>query len=280
MDFLDDLGRLGLEHLEGVELYGDPNEKKEEKASPKVATETKMDEADMLFKKSCTCVVCDRQFKTLTVRSGKARLVESDRDLRPKYEDIEPLKYEVISCPYCGFSAVSRFFVPMASSQKKNVVEKICSKVKPLDANKDTYTYEEAMDRYKLALVNSVVKISKASEKAYTCLKTGWLVRSYIETLENEEKPDREKIEKLLDEEERNLKNAYDGFLHAIAEESFPICGMDEQTVNYLLAVLALRFGDFAVSRKLTASILTSKNASARLKDKALEIKEELLHAT
>ena len=30
MDFLDDLGRLGLEHLEGASLYGDPNEKKEE----------------------------------------------------------------------------------------------------------------------------------------------------------------------------------------------------------------------------------------------------------
>lgn len=277
MDFLDDLGRLGLEHLEGASLYGDPNEKKEEKAAPLVAKEQKMDEADMLFKKSCTCVICDRQFKTVTVRSGKARLVETDRDLRPKYEDIEPLKYEVISCPYCGFSAVSRFFVPMAPSQKKNVIEKICSRVKPLDANKDTYTYEEAMDRYKLALVNSVVKISKASEKAYTCLKTGWLVRSYIESLENEEKPDPEKIEKLLEEEDKNLRNAYDGFLHAIAEENFPICGMDEQTVNYLMAVLAFRFKDYTVSRKLTAAILTSKNASTRLKDKALELKQELL---
>ena len=205
MDLLGDLSRLGLEHLEGVELYGDPNEKSEEKTAQKVAPVQKMDEADMLFGKSCTCVVCDRQFKTLTVRSGRARLVESDRDLRPKYEDIEPLKYEVISCPYCGFSAVARFFVPMAPSQKKNVIEKICSKVKPLDANKDTYTYEGAMDRYKLALVNSVVKISKASEKAYTCLKTGWLIRSYVEELECRDNPDRDKIEELIEEEEKYL---------------------------------------------------------------------------
>ena len=274
MDCLDGLEKLGLKDLEGMGLYEGATQKVEAAPVKKAASTDKSDEASMLFRKSCTCVICDKQFKALTVKSGKARLVDADRDLRPHYADIEPLKYDVISCPYCGFSAVSRFFVPMAPSQKKNIVEKICSKVTPFEDNKDVYTYEDAMDRYKLALVNSVVKVSKSSEKAFTCLKAGWLIRSYVEELGGIRTP---KVVALLDEEDKYMRNAYDGFVRAVANEPFPICGMDEQTVNYLLGVLAMRYGDYTVSKKLISTVLTSKNSSNRLKDKALLIKDELL---
>ena len=55
------------------------------------------------------------------------------------------------------------------------------------------------------------------------------------------------------------------------------MCGMDEYTVDYILAALAMRFGDENIAKKLVAEILVSKTASAGIKDKARDLKEELL---
>jgi len=63
----------------------------------------------------------------------------------------------------------------------------------------------------------------------------------------------------------------------AMASESFPMCGMDEVTMDYLIAVLAMKFGQYDVSSKLIGSILVSANANARMKDKARELKEMII---
>jgi hypothetical protein len=48
-----------------------------------------------------------------------------------------------------------------------------------------------------MALVNSVVKQSKASEKAYVCLRGGWLCRSYIENMEESGNADPAKLQEI-----------------------------------------------------------------------------------
>lgn len=274
MDLFEGLGSLGLNNLEGMNLY-EENQKDIKDRRVQKKEDNKLEEKDMIFDKSYSCVICDGKFKSKTVKTGKARLLGADKDLRPKYEGIEPLKYEVVSCPFCGFTALSRFFVPMAPSQKRNIEEKICANVKPFDENGDVIEYQDALNRYKLALATSVVKMAKNSEKAFTCLKAGWLARSYAEELEKSGENESAHIREM---EASFIRNAYDGFISAVAEENFPICGMDEQTMNYLLAVLAMRFEQYDVSRKLVANILTSQVASSRMKDKARVLKEELLN--
>ena len=54
------------------------------------------------------------------------------------------------------------------------------------------------------------------------------------------------------------------------------MCGMDENTVDYLLAVLAMEHEDYYDSSKLVSKILTSYSAGQRLKDRARDVKEEL----
>ena len=55
------------------------------------------------------------------------------------------------------------------------------------------------------------------------------------------------------------------------------MCGMDETTVNFLVAALAIAVGRYEVASKLIASILTSPSANARMKDKARDMKDQLL---
>lgn len=271
---LSGLEQFGLSNLENMDLYEAP--KKEEKGADGKGEQT-VQEQDFLFDKSFKCPICDKEFKARTVRIGKAKLAGSDLDLRPRYEQIDLLKYDIILCPYCGYAALSRFFKFVTAPQAKNIKKTISATFKPQKETKEIYTYDEALERYKLTLANAIVKQTRASEKAYICLKTAWLLRGKAEHLDKN-LPDYEEQKKQCEEEENEfLRNALEGFLAARQTESFPMCGMDEPTVDYLIAVTAMRFEQYDVSSRLITGILQSPTANPRMKDKARDIKEMLM---
>ena len=173
---LSGLEQFGLSNLESMDLYETPK-KPEEGGEGGQAAAHVVQEQDFLFDKSFTCPLCDREFKARTVKIGKAKLAGSDLDLRPRYEQIDLLKYDVIMCPSCGYASLSRFFKYLTSPQAKNIQKAISANFKPQKETAETYTYDEALERYKMALANAIVKQTKASEKAYICLKTAWLLR-------------------------------------------------------------------------------------------------------
>lgn len=235
-----------------------------------------MSEAEKLFDKKYTCPVCENMVLGKTVRTGKARLLRTDMDLRNVYEGIEPLKYEVILCSQCGYGALTKFFDNVSTVQQKYIQEKITPNFKPLKDEGEEYSYDQALARYNVAYANAVVKMAKASEGAYICLKAGWLCRSYKENLE-ENGADPDQIAKVAGMETDFLKKAYAHFTKAVQSEDFPICGMDENTVDYLLAVLAMECKDYSVSSKLLSKLITSPFCNNRVKDKARDVKELLV---
>ena len=248
---------MGLGNLQNVDIFKDNTKHPEsEQEKLKEAETLQIHEEDMLFDKTYDCPVCNHKFKARTLRTGKARLLSTDMDLRPKFEGIEPLKYDVVLCPKCGFTALTRYFVPMPAVQRKMILEKITANFRPQMESGETFTYEEAINRYKLALANAVVKMGHASEKAYICLRAGWLVRSYIEELLGEEQIDMQKVKHAEELQNEFLKKAYEGFVNARQSEGFPMCGMDEPTVDYVLANLAMRFGHYDVASKMISSMM------------------------
>ncbi len=272
---LSGLEQFGLSNLESMDLYEAP--KKAEAGPDGAPAAPVVQEQDFLFDKSFNCPICDKEFKARTVKIGKAKLGGSDLDLRPRYEQIDLLKYDIIMCPYCGYAALSRFFKFLTSPQAKNIQKAISSTFKPQKETKETYTYDEALERYKLTLANAIVKQAKSSEKAYICLKTAWLLRGKAEHLDTTQ-PDYEEQKKACQEEEDEfLRNALEGFLAARQTENFPMCGMDEPTVDYLIAVTAMRFEQYDLTSRLITGILTSTGANPRMKDKARDVKEMLM---
>jgi len=231
-------------------------------------------EADILFDKTMTCPVCDQTIKARTIKTGRVKLISADTDLRPKYQDVDSLKYDAIVCPKCGYAALRRFFSYMTSGQAKLVKEKISTNFRGINQEMEIYSYDDAIARHKLALVNAVVKNSKLSERAYICLKTGWLYRGKRENLPKDT-PDYAQVVKQLEKEESAfIEKAYKGFKDAFAKESFPMCGMDEVTCTYLVADLARRSGEFDDASRWISRVLVSRNANERIKDKARDIKE------
>ena len=236
-----------------------------------------MKEEEYLFDKWHDCPVCYGTFKAKMVRSGKARMIRTDKDLKPVYENFDPIKYDVILCPHCGYAALGKFFKDIKTYQIPIIKEKISSSFTAPAMEGSTYTYEEALWRYKMCMVNNMVRNSKTSEKAYTCLKTGWLLRSMGEALDPEKEGYEGKLAEIQKKEREYLKNALDGLIAAMQTEEYPICGMDEPTYEYLLAVLSMEFGQYDNASRLISGILTSPLANNRTKDKARDLKEELV---
>ena len=86
----------------------------------------------------------------------------------------------------------------------------------------------------------------------------------------------KEEAAALLAEEKEFLKNAHEGFVTAFSKEDFPMCGMDEYTVMYMVAELARRIGNKEEAKRWISKVLVAKDANRRIKDKALALKEML----
>ncbi len=275
MGFLDGLKKFGLGALGEEELYEDPKKKdepkKEEKKPPVV-----INEETLLFDKKYTCPVCEIEFGSKTLRSGKVRMKSQDIDLRPVYTEMDPSKYEVITCPMCGYSVLTKYFAPLTKFQVDEIKSKITANFKKQKFGEKCYSYEEARLRYELAIASAMVKKAKNSEKAYLCLKMAWLVRGETERLDPGAPDYEEKKKKNEAEEKELLKKALDGFVLARQSET-KIAGMDETTTDYLMAAVAMEVDEFDIAIRMISNIIASRTANSRIKDKANDLKEMVL---
>lgn len=246
------LEEFGFKNLDNVELY-----KQEEENSSEAKSKSEINTLDFLYDKSFTCPVCNNQIKARSVKNGKTRLVSKDTDLMPRHEPVNPMFYDVVLCPKCGYAALAKYFDKIKHEQtlviKSTITPKFKAKVYP-----DEYDVDIAIERYKLALLNSVVKNSKMSERAYTCLKLGWMYR-LKEDSENELK---------------FLEQALVGFREAFSKEPFPICGMDTYTLVYLLGELSRRLGHLEDALKWFGKVIVTPGVNPRLKEMARDQKD------
>lgn len=237
-------------------------------------------EDQFIFDKNMTCVVCDKPFKTKVLKTSKARRVSSDRDLRPHHAYIDTLKYGICSCPHCGYSALHSAFPHLSSRQIEEIKQHVCAHFLPEDlSGLQIYSYDDAIYFHELAVKSAEAKYAKDGEKAYLYLLLSWLYRGKRETYDTIEGD--EEIESIrnesLKEEERYYEMAYEGFSRAIMNESFPIAGLNQPTLEYLLGYMAFHYGKLEVAAKYVSSVLTMSSASRNVKDMALELKDEIL---
>ena len=271
-DLFSGMGEFGLDKLSSeLEVYEKPAEETKTDAETQVK---QIQESDYIFDKTMVCPVCDQNFKAKTMKIGRVKLLSMDTDLRPKYQEVDSLKYDAVVSPACGFASLRNFYNTITTGQIRAIKEKVSANFKGINQDLEFYTYDDAIARHKLALVNAIVKNAKSSERAYICLKTAWLLRGKRETLPEDTANLEEEKSKLLQEECAFLEKAHQGFKAAFPKEPFPMCGMDEDTCTYLVAELARRSGEFEDANRWLSIVLTSRTANDRLKEKARTVKE------
>lgn len=274
-NLFEGLENLGLKGLSEVKLFDNDKDKANGQAKAAEAPKELLEE-DFLFDKTFQCPICDQQFLVKTMRTGKAKLIKTDPDLRPVYGGIDTLKYDAITCSNCGYSALSRYFNVNPTSGQLHLIKEGLSSFSGLPLPDGKYSYDDAITRHRLALVCTVMKKGKTSEKAFTCLKLAWLFRGKREEAERLKTGTPEDIKTLIASEQEFLTNAYNGFIEAFSKENFPMCGMDEMTVTYLACNLAEELGKYEEALRLLERIIMSREAQGSIKQKASDLKEKI----
>lgn len=235
------------------------------------------EEKSVLLDKSYTCPICDKKIKAKSVKSNSAKFIDTCADLRPLHSNVNVTKYELTSCNYCGYTAFSKTFSTTTPTQRKLIREKIEANFTPREEiQTDIYTTEQAINRYKMALLCAGTKNAKQSEIGNICLKLSWLYQDIVDELATDDPNYESKKENYLANANTFSMNAYESLTQARMTEDFPIAGMTETTLDYLLAYLAYQKGEYQTAMQYLSGVVTSKNTSPRLKDKSLELKDML----
>ena len=132
-------------HVSNVKVI-DEKEAKASKTKEKVETAVvQPKEEDFLLDKTVRCPVCDKEFKTKMVKAGKVKRLEPDADLRPRQQYVDSLKYDVASCPNCGYTSLNRYFEHITMGQIKLIKEQISRNFHPQAPSDDaTWDYDKA----------------------------------------------------------------------------------------------------------------------------------------
>lgn len=273
MGIFSGLEKLGLKKLDDLEVYESETSSVRAEEKKETVQKASVQESDFLFDKTYTCPVCDATFTSRTVKVGKVKTISQDSDLRPRYAYMDALKYDAVVCPRCGFAAIARYFKGTSPSQNKWIKEQISANFRGFQKPGEVYTYDDAITMHKLALMSTIVKRGKNSERAFCCLKLAWLYRG-----KREECSDEKLRTELKAEEMELLEKAFEGFSTAVSKENFPMCGMDELTLDYLVADLARQLGKYDIAQRWIGSVILSRNANERIKERARDLREQIMH--
>lgn len=246
------LDNLGLSLAQSFSLYDDKNIVKD--PNTKTVTPSIYDNScytTIIYERKVICPVCNTTFITPTLRGTKVRRLESDIDLKPNFNELESICYEVVTCTTCGYSSMMSTFEKLNKLKitdiKENISNHINNNLENIPLN---LTIEDAIIKFKLALYCCVHKNSLNSERAFTALKIAWLYRS-LKDNENEA---------------YFLNQAYIGFSKAYIEENLPFMNMDYYIATYMVSILALKVGELDVARKYLSTLVIDKNVPPKLK--------------
>lgn len=278
MNLFEGLEKFGLQAQNVGNLFEEEKKVMTNADGSTEAVEEIPTEDTFLLEKGVRCAVCDKGFKAKMIKNGRIKRLEPDIDLRPRFQYIDTIKYDVVSCPNCGYTAMNRYFDHLSSVQVKLIKEQICANFKSTGAEEPAvFDYDFAIGRYKLALYTTMVKKGKTSEKAYTCLKIAWLFRGKAESLDTAAPDYVATLKACKEQEEMFYQQAYEGFLKAVSSEMFPMCGMDQNTMDYLLACMSAHFKRYDVASKCISNILGSPSAQNKTKERARDLKDQIV---
>lgn len=229
------------------------------------------EETEYLFDKTMECPVCGKSFRTKQVKASKAKFLGTEMDLRPIYRGIDTVKYDAVVCINCGYAAIMRDFDAVSDNQIKKIKENISKNFKSPGECEGAYSYNLAIQRYKLALYVSMLKIDKKSDIAYLCLKIAWLYRGFQKNIPESDPDYTRKISSLKEAENQYIEKAYKVFLKALGSEQPPFCGIPDTTFNYMMADLARQCREYENAEHFIFDVLSDKSSGAKLKEKARE---------
>lgn len=178
-----------------------------------------------LYDKELACPICSQKHTTKKARLRKIPVDRKDSDFHIWYKEVNPVFYNVWVCPNCGFSATESEHKPLNVDQKARILKHISVKWTKRDFG-GIRTMDQAVESHKLAILNGQLMGKAKGYLGGLCLRLAWLYRE-------SENP----------EEHTYLKYALQHLEEAYTDEDFPIAGLDEVSLAYLIGELKRMLG-------------------------------------
>ena len=194
-----------------------------------------------LYQKTIVCDQCKAQFITSKVRSSTVRVARTDSDFCAHYKDINPNFYEVRVCPKCGNATTEKFSVPFNNVSRTIFLDKIGNQWRTKDFGGER-TKEEALQAYKLALINAQIRGERDVIIAQLCHHIGWLYR----------------YDEMFEEEKRFLGLALKSYMQAYVNEKSDI---HLAKLMYVIGDLHARTGDSGEAIRWFGKVINDKTA-------------------
>lgn len=197
-----------------------------------------------LYEKEMKCPICSKSFKVTKVKAKGCKVASRDTDFCVYYEGLNPLFYDVWICENCGYAAQAEKFEGITGNDSRKIASTITPRWNKRSFNGER-TVEQAIETFKLALINLQVRGAKSSEFAKVCVRIAWLYRAKKE----EEK------------ELEFLRYALKHYTDTYEKERFPVDKLDEFTCMYMIAELHRRVGNNEESIKWFSRLISSPDA-------------------
>lgn len=153
--------------------------------------------------KTHLCPVCEKQFDAIKLFSEAVKIKSRDPDLKPVYDGVNALVFQLISCPNCLYTSFEDDFEELPHS-KLQIVRNLCERLKQdLRINlSESKGLRDAAVQYNLAGIIYVTR-EKFFRAAESFLKLAWLYRDAGS----------------LDEERKALNRALEFFLKSYTQQ-------------------------------------------------------------
>lgn len=179
-----------------------------------------------LFDKEVTCHVCNMTFTTKKPRIRKIPVEKKDADFHIWYKEVNPVFYNVWVCPNCGFSVTESEHKPLNMEKKSLVLKHVSVKWNKRDYGRER-NWDQAVETHKLAIFMGQLLKKPSGYLGGLSLRLAWLYREVNSP-----------------HEETYLQHALAYLEKAYAEEEFPIAGLDEVSLSYLIGELKRSTGE------------------------------------
>lgn len=201
-----------------------------------------MAEIKAIYNSKIVCPACNSDIEYTKVRSKTIRLIKQDSDFCPHYEGENPIFYEAVICPECGYGSHVTSFSNINRYDKENVRSKITGKWHKRSFTGQR-TVDNALEAFKIVLLNLNSIDAQKSDIAKICMRIAWIYRY-------KEEPQNEKM---------YLQYALINYKEAYSQENLTEEGkLDEYTCLYIIGELCKRLKLYEESTQWLSRLIMS----------------------
>ena len=185
------------------------------------------------------CPICGETTRVVKVKS-KLLAERTDEDFCVHYKDFNPYFYKIWFCEHCGFAADEKTFLgSIPLTHKRKIQEFLNSRKLGLKFVEERQV-PDAVASFKLAIFYAELTGQSLAKRAGLYLELGWIYRA------SEEK----------EREDEMLERAISLYDRSLMTERYPINGLSDNTVIYLIGAIYYRLHDFEKSTQYLSRII------------------------